>query len=87
MIRKEGSRLFQNKQTQNNNHNQLTDQQILNDMLMTEKHVSQTYDISVLETSKPHIRQTLQQIQQEEQHHAEEIYKAMEQRGWYGGSN
>ncbi|ACB85838.1 spore coat protein [Natranaerobius thermophilus] len=65
------------------NNQQLNDQAMLHDMLMTEKHISSYYDVSVLESDKTNIRQTLQQIQQEEQQHAEEIYQAMQKRGWY----
>lgn len=65
------------------NQDQLNDQAILHDMLMTEKHISSTYDISVLESDKSNIRQALQHIQQEEHQHADDIYQAMRKRGWY----
>ncbi len=73
----------QNDTQKQRNENQLNDQAILHDMLMTEKHISSTYDISVLESSRTNIRQALQHIQQEEQQHADEIYQAMQKRGWY----
>ncbi|WP_158212244.1 spore coat protein [Natranaerobius trueperi] len=80
--------MFQNNQNQQGNQkqksqDQLADQAILHDMLMTEKHISSYYDVTVLESARPQIRQALQHIQQEEQQHAEEIYQAMEKRGWY----
>ena len=61
----------------------LTDQEILNDMLMTEKYVSDHYNSGVLETATPEVRSALQHIQQEEQDHAGQIYDAMYQRGWH----
>ncbi len=61
----------------------LNDQQILNDMLMTEKYVSNHYNSSVLEAVSPEVRGALQHIMQEEQDHAGQIYDAMYQRGWH----
>lgn len=61
----------------------LTDAQLLNDALMTEKHVSSAYNTAVLESMDPNIRQQLQHIQQEEQQHAETLFNAMNSRGWY----
>ena len=61
----------------------MNDQQILNDMLMTEKYISSSYEHSLLESSNEEIRKAFQHIQQEEQDHANQIYTAMYQRGWY----
>ena len=44
-----------------------------NDMLMTEKYVSNAYDTTIFEATKPELRQQLQHIQQEEQQHGEEF--------------
>ncbi|AFS78934.1 hypothetical protein Curi_c19290 [Gottschalkia acidurici 9a] len=61
----------------------LTDAQLLNDALSTEKHISGEYNTSVLESACPKIRKQLQHIQQEEQQHAETLFNEMKSRGWY----
>lgn len=61
----------------------ITDAQLLNDALSTEKYVSSAYNTSVLETMDPKIRKQLQDIQQEEQAHADTLFNAMHSRGWY----
>lgn len=60
-----------------------SDQYLLQDMLSTEKYVSSAYDTSVFESSKPNIRQALQQIQQDEQGHGEQIFQYMSSHGMY----
>lgn len=60
-----------------------TDAQLLNDALYTEKHVSSSYNNAVLESFDTNIRQKLQHIQQEEQGHAETLFKTMNSKGWY----
>lgn len=69
------------------NQNALTDKDILSDMLMTEKYVSDSYESSVMESANSQLRQKLQHIQQEEQKHAEQLFNAMQQRGWYNPQN
>ncbi|MEA4884174.1 MAG: spore coat protein [Clostridia bacterium] len=59
------------------------DAMLLSDMLMTEKFISGAYDTAVFESANPEVRQTLQHIQQEEQHHGEGIYDYMSQNGMY----
>jgi rubrerythrin len=61
----------------------ISDAQLLNDALDTEKHVSSSYNTAVLESVDSNIRQQLQHIQQEEQGHAETLFKEMQSRGWY----
>lgn len=61
----------------------MSDRDILNDMLMTEKYVSGSYEHSLLEASTPEVRDAFRHIQQEEQDHARQIYEAMFARGWY----
>jgi len=60
-----------------------TAKDILNDMLMTEKYVSGTYETAILESANEAVRNALRQIQDEEQQHAKMIFDAMNQRGWY----
>lgn len=61
----------------------ITDAQLLNDALSTEKHISGLYNTAVLESSCPNTRKQLQHIQQEEQEHAEILFNEMNSRGWY----
>ncbi|SKA78347.1 Protein of unknown function [Clostridium sp. USBA 49] len=64
----------------------ITDAQLLNDALSTEKHVSSSYNTAVLESVDPNIRKQLQHIQQEEQNHAETLFREMQSNGWYNPS-
>lgn len=61
----------------------ITDAQMLNDTLTTEKHVSSSYNTAVLETVDPNIRKQLQHIQKEEQDHAQTLFSEMNVRRWY----
>ncbi len=60
-----------------------SDQYLLQDMLTIEKHVSSSYDTSIFEVAQPNIRQALQQIQQDEQNHGEQLYQYMSSHGMY----
>lgn len=64
----------------------ITDAQLLDDALSTEKHVSGSYNNAVLESVDAQIRQQLQHIQQEEQNHAETLFNEMKSRGFYNPS-
>ena len=61
----------------------LDDRQILQDSLMTVKHLSGNYDISVLEAANQEVFQLLEQIQHEKHLHKQEIFQMMNQKGWY----
>lgn len=72
--------------TQNTNQGNGYNQQdafLCNDLLMTEKYVSSTYDITIFEFRDPNIRQALNHIQKEEQQHGEEIFLYMNTKGMY----
>lgn len=60
-----------------------TDKDILTDMLMTEKYVSNHYETAIMECANENVRNTLRHLQDEEQQHAKTIFDAMNQRGWY----
>lgn len=60
-----------------------TDQHMLHDMLSMEKYVSSAYDTSVFESAQPNVRKALQQIQQDEQSHGEQIFQYMNSHGMY----
>jgi len=64
----------------------ITDAQLLDDALSTEKHVSSSYNNAVLESVDAQIRKQLQHIQQEEQNHAETLFNEMKSRGFYNPS-
>ena len=59
------------------------DAMLLNDLLMTEKYVSSTYDTAIFEFTNPQMRQVLNHIQKEEQQHGEGIYNYMNAQGMY----
>ncbi len=59
------------------------DAKLCNDMLMTEKYVSGTYDTAVFEFQDTNMRKTLNHIQKEEQQHGEGIFNYMVQNGMY----
>ncbi|MGI6406055.1 MAG: spore coat protein [Syntrophaceticus sp.] len=56
---------------------------LLNDLLMTEKYVSSSYDTAIFEFTNPQMRQALNHIQKEEQQHGEGIYNYMNAQGMY----
>ncbi|MDI9568708.1 MAG: spore coat protein [bacterium] len=59
------------------------DHSLCNDLLMTEKYVSNTYDTAIFEFTNSNIRQILNHIQKEEQQHGEGIFNYMQSRGMY----
>ncbi len=60
-----------------------SDAAICNDMLMTEKYVSGTYDTAIFEFQDANARQALNHIQKEEQQHGEGIFNYMKSHGIY----
>lgn len=64
------------------NYNQ-KDKDLCQDLLMTEKYVSGTYDVTIFECVDTNIRQVLNHIQKEEQQHGEEIFNYMQSKGMY----
>ncbi len=59
------------------------DKDMCTDLLMTEKYVSGTYDITIFECVDTNVRQALNHIQKEEQEHGEEIFNYMQSNGMY----
>ena len=76
-------------QQQNMNNNQSTgmcgasDNEMCQDLLMTEKYVSGAYDTTIFECRDTNVRDVLNHIQKEEQKHGEAIFKYMESKGMY----
>jgi len=60
-----------------------SDQSLCNDMLMTEKYVSGTYDTAIFEFKDTQVRDVLNHIQKEEQKHGESLFKFMQSKGMY----
>lgn len=60
-----------------------SDAVLCNDMLMTEKYVSDTYNTAIFEFVDSNARQVLNHIQKEEQQHGEGIFNYMNNNGMY----
>ncbi|WZL77590.1 spore coat protein [Eubacteriales bacterium mix99] len=60
-----------------------SDADLCNDMLMTEKYVSDAYNTAVFEFVNTDARQALNHIQKEEQQHGEGIFNYMNKNGMY----
>lgn len=59
------------------------DAALCNDMLMTEKYVSDAYNTAIFEFTDTNVRQVLNHIQKEEQQHGEGIFRYMQSNGMY----
>ncbi len=66
-----------------NEQDKAHDKFICQDTLATEKHVSNVYNTSIFEFKSEDVRQALNHIQGEEQHHGKLIYDYMNQNGMY----
>ncbi len=56
---------------------------LCNDMLITERYISGTYDQTIFETTNSNVRQVLNHIQKEEQQHGEAITNYLQSQGMY----
>ncbi len=63
--------------------NKQQDAVLCNDLLMTEKYVSDTYNSAIFEFKDTNMRQALNHIQKEEQQHGEGIFNYMANNGMY----
>lgn len=59
------------------------DAALCNDLLMTEKYVSSSYNTAIFEFRDTNVRQVLNHIQKEEQQHGEGIFNYMQKKGMY----
>ncbi|WP_347491672.1 spore coat protein [Desulfoscipio sp. XC116] len=59
------------------------DIEMCNDMLVTEKYISGTYDNTIFECTNANARQALNHIQKEEQQHGEAIFNYLQSQGMY----
>lgn len=65
----------------------LSEKELLNDALSSEKQLLHVYSTYLAEASCPNLRNELSRVFNETQQVQFEIYKAMEQKGWYTGQN
>lgn len=77
---------FQNQQSQismtTGSYN-ASDAYLCNDLLSTEKYVSNHYDTTIFEFTDHNVRNALNHIQKEEQEHGEKLYNYMASHGMY----
>lgn len=65
----------------------LSEKEVLNDLLMTEKQITSALNTFITEATCSNLRQNLKTIQQDEYSIHENIYNAMNQKGWYTPSD
>ena len=61
----------------------MNDQELLNDMLITEKNMIKNYSSFITETSCPNMRQVLTQNMNETVHDQYSLFDIMRQKGYY----
>ncbi len=61
----------------------LNQKEILDDLLMSEKHITYTYSSGITESTCPNLRFSLNKCLTSAQQCQFELFKVMEQRGWY----
>lgn len=61
----------------------LTEQELMNDLLASEKQVTSAYNTGITETSCPNLRQHLTKCLVNAQEIQYDIFNAMQERGWY----
>jgi spore coat protein CotF len=66
--------------------NRLSDRDILLDVLMTEKHMSQVYDTAIMESTNNPILELFERMQHDEHENARTIFNAMQERRWYSAN-
>ena len=72
-----------NPRKSSSSRNQLSDRDMLLDLVITEKHLSRLYDQGVLESTSPMISNTFERLQDSTHDNARTIFTAMQERGWY----
>lgn len=63
--------------------NRLSDRDMLLDLLMTEKHMSQVYNNAIMESTSNGILDLFERMQHDDHESARRIFNAMHERGWY----
>lgn len=59
------------------------DRDRVNDLLASEKYLTEGYNVSTFEATNPQLQNTLRNILSETHRNRETLYQAMDQRGWY----
>ncbi|MDO0823461.1 spore coat protein [Desulfosporosinus nitroreducens] len=67
--------------------NTLSEQEILTDLLTSEKHTASTINTFITESTCANLRQNLKDILTEEHSIHENLYNVMNQKGWYPTSD
>lgn len=75
------------QQPMNPGQHPLTEKEILNDLLLTEKQGTSALNTFITESTCANLRQNLKNILQDEYSIHENIYNAMNQKGWYTPSD
>lgn len=74
----------QQGQTSETNFN---DRDKINDLLVSEKYLTEGYNISTFEAVNPQLQNTLKNILNETHNNRQTLYQVMDQRGWYKTEN
>lgn len=61
----------------------MNEKELMSDLLLSEKHGTEAYTIGITESSCPNLRQTLSKCSQSIFKSQEDVFNAMNQRGWY----
>ena len=67
--------------------NTMSEQEILTDLLTSEKHITTTFNTFITESTCANLRQNLKDILTEEHSIHENLYNIMNQKGWYPTSD
>ncbi len=59
------------------------EQDLFNDILVSEKHLCTTYETAVTEAATPNIRKEFEQVLNDTLCIQDDVFKAMSERGWY----
>ncbi|RKD29044.1 spore coat protein [Thermohalobacter berrensis] len=65
-----------------NSYDSLTEREILNDLIMSEKHLSMSYNNAIVESPCPVLRKIFSECLSNTQNIEYSIYDAIEKRGW-----
>lgn len=66
--------------------NQLSDRDMLLDLLMTEKYISQVYNTAIMEATNSDVLDTFEEMQHDEHENGRLLFTAMQERGWYNAN-
>lgn len=68
---------------QNSNPKQYSDRDMVNDLLASEKYLTEGYNVSTFEAVEPQLQNTLKNILNQTHSNREQLHSVMQQRGWY----